>query len=48
MSKTKPRPDLPPKAKPRQLKRQKLEQLQESRQSQPEQRLEPVKWKPLG
>lgn len=48
MSKTKPRPDQPPKVKPRQQKRQKLEQLQEARQPQPEQRQEPVAWKPLG
>lgn len=34
--------------KPRQLKRQKLEQLQESRQPQPEQRPETPQYKPLG
>ena len=34
--------------KPRQLKRQQLQELTQRDQPQPEPRLEPVAWKPMG
>jgi hypothetical protein len=42
------RPDAPPRLKPRQMKRQRLQDLLEKDLPQPELRPEPVHYKPLG
>lgn len=45
---SKAQPKQPSKLKPRQLKRQMLQELDQSHNPQPEPRPELVQWKPLG